>query len=281
MLLYGAYPNIRPELREELVKEANNPAEQPNQSDDESISSDLTQIMRSGAEADSTTNNKAMAASNSERDLTVLSAEEKPLETSDTSGASENGLDNRVAIGYHSQPATNLQRQSDLKLTDAPTDERLDSFGRRPYRFDKKTEALISQLHPEVQPLVREHLIRIMDADPGVEVRLFETYRSYDESNKYRAQGVYPAAKGGESRHNFRVAYDLAFFDPKTGKQIKDGNDIAVRMAGRIGKEVGLTWGGDFTGKQFDPSHFELNRGINIRTMRERYETGKDVFTGK
>jgi len=57
-----------------------------------------------------------------------------------------------------------------------------------------------------------------------------------------------------KSRHTDREAFDIAMLD-------KDGKvtwmTIAYKAAGRIGKSVGLVWGGDFQTTK-DYPHFEL-----------------------
>jgi hypothetical protein len=126
----------------------------------------------------------------------------------------------------------------------------------------------------------RELLVGIMEADLGVEVRLTEGFRTYEQQDWYYAQGrtrpgpIITSARGGESYHNFGVAVDLALFD-QSGRYL--ASDVAYRYVGRIGQRLGLTWGGVFG----DPSHFQLDQGISVRTMRSRFEAGWDVFTGR
>jgi peptidoglycan L-alanyl-D-glutamate endopeptidase CwlK len=155
-------------------------------------------------------------------------------------------------------------------------------------QFDRQTERLLSQLHPEVAALAREHLIRIVEADTGYEVKITKTYRSYGEQQKEYAKGRFgnpgptvTRARPGESPHNFGAGYDIAFIDPKTKKVVADPNDSAYQTAGRIGEELGLTWGMHFPDR--DAVHFELSetRGVDIPTMRKRHESGKDLYTGE
>lgn len=147
--------------------------------------------------------------------------------------------------------------------------------------LDAATEAKVRQLHPLVQPLARAH-IRQLIAD-GLKPKITAGFRSFEDQDILFARGRTTAgprvtnARGGESYHNFGVAYDIALFDEK-GRYITNGSDPRYTKAGTIGEDLKLEWGGrweDF----FDPSHFQYTKGIDIATMRERYESGKDVFT--
>jgi D-alanyl-D-alanine carboxypeptidase len=160
--------------------------------------------------------------------------------------------------------------------------------GPPPMKFDPQTEKYLSELHPNVAALAREHLTRIVQANTGYQVKITKAYRSYEEQEDEYAKGRFgnPGATvtksgAGESTHNFRAGYDIAFIDTKKQKMIEDPNDPAYQTAGRIGEALGLTWG--FRFPAVDGVHFELSdsRGVDINTMRQRYESGKDIYTGK
>jgi RHS repeat-associated protein len=152
-------------------------------------------------------------------------------------------------------------------------------------RFDQRTENILAGLNPDAAAAAREHLIQMSQDDLGVDVQLGGGSRTYAEQDAAYAQGrtapgsIITNARGGQSYHNFGVAYDIKLFEPN-GQYISNGSDMAYRQAGRIGAELGLTWGGSFK-SLFDPSHFQLDRGIDISTMRLRFESGRDVFTGQ
>lgn len=103
----------------------------------------------------------------------------------------------------------------------------------------------LSDLTPEVQALANKflELCRIR----GIGVLITCTLRDNEYQDYLYAQGRTRAgarvtnAKGGESSHNFGVAFD---FVPLTdGKP--DWNDLSkFRTVGKIAEEVGLEWGG-------------------------------------
>jgi hypothetical protein len=75
------------------------------------------------------------------------------------------------------------------------------------------------------------------------------------------------------------VAYDIAILDAE-GRYVRSGSDPRYLSSGVIGEALGLEWGGRWT-RPYDPAHFQLTRGVDLQTMRSRFETGRDVFTGR
>lgn len=64
---------------------------------------------------------------------------------------------------------------------------------------------------------------------------------------------------GGFSWHNWSEALDVAIFQ-EDGSPITDGSQPEYTLFGSIAKELGLTWGGDFTTfKDYD--HVQLRAG--------------------
>lgn len=58
-------------------------------------------------------------------------------------------------------------------------------------------------------------------------------------------------AKGGQSFHQYGIAFDIYTTDYK--------------KAGQIGKSIGLEWGGDWKGNLVDRPHFELKKGYKLK----------------
>lgn len=125
----------------------------------------------------------------------------------------------------------------------------------------------IADLHPILQPLCREFLIKCKDAK--LDARIIFTYRSDEEQDKLYAQGRTVKGvrvtnlKGGESKHNFSIneepaskAFDFGVFT-SDGDYITNGADWRYEKAGKIGEALGLRWGGRWR-SPFDPSHLEL-----------------------
>ena len=116
-----------------------------------------------------------------------------------------------------------------------------------------------ADLTPEMQILVVKFFGACMMAK--MKVILTSTYRDFESQDALYAQGrttpgkIVTNAKGGQSAHNFRVAFDAAPVGPD-GKV--DWNDTAkFKQMGAIGKSVGLDWSGDWV-KFPELAHFQL-----------------------
>jgi hypothetical protein len=69
-----------------------------------------------------------------------------------------------------------------------------------------------------------------------------------------RGEPYYQVAPFGQSRHEQGGAFDAL---PK-GATVGDATDPRLAQLGALGESIGLTWGGRWTGKKYDPWHFEL-----------------------
>lgn len=112
----------------------------------------------------------------------------------------------------------------------------------------------IEDLTQETQALYREFDRRMKEA--GQDYIVTCTYRSQEDQDELWARGrTKPGAKVTwvkHSRHTDREAFDIArLVNGKVSWRVLD-----YRQAGKIGQEVGLTWGGSW--KTPDPPHFEL-----------------------
>lgn len=123
------------------------------------------------------------------------------------------------------------------------------------------TDSRIADLCPELQALYAQWLEKCHDA--GIKTRAYVTWRSAADQDKAKADGK-SNASAGQSPHNcmtpdgepFSKAYDFVIFDDNA-QCVWDGKDSRYTQAGKIGKQLGLIWGGDF--KSFpDYDHLEL-----------------------
>lgn len=102
----------------------------------------------------------------------------------------------------------------------------------------------------------------------GIDILFTAGFRSYSEQMSLYAQGrergpngwvvtgkIVTRALPEKSAHCRRAAYDIACLVGR--KVVYDGHDGLYRTAGRLGKELGLVWGGDFT-HIHDMPHFGL-----------------------
>lgn len=121
-------------------------------------------------------------------------------------------------------------------------------------------------LYPKVAEM-RDKLVTIMEA-VGYPIVVTDEYRSYEAQDALYAQGrskpgnVVTNAKGGESYHNFRCAFDVAF---KKGTGITYDGDFD--MLGKVGKALGLEWGGDWS-SFVDRPHFQFTAGYSLADFR-------------
>ena len=110
----------------------------------------------------------------------------------------------------------------------------------------------------------------------GLEVMIFEGHRSFERQNKlYKTRtadgGRVTYARGGESFHNYGLAVDIVFYDAKGNPSWS--NDHPWDELGKIGKKLGLNWGGDFK-KINDRSHFEYHPGVGLTDIKQAYSEG-------
>lgn len=151
-------------------------------------------------------------------------------------------------------------------------------------RVDDRSERNIATLHPRVQPIAREFVRRCVAA--GLDARIICGTRTYAEQDALYEQGrtkpgpIVTKARGGQSNHNFGLAFDIGIF--ASGKYL--GSSPLYKKAGAIGRELGLEWGGDW--KFVDEPHFQLRpawaKGASasalLAGLRERLAAKRDVL---
>ncbi|WP_040308805.1 M15 family metallopeptidase [Asticcacaulis biprosthecium] len=126
----------------------------------------------------------------------------------------------------------------------------------------------IAALHPVVAARARAFLTRC--EGEGIELLVTSTYRDHESQNALYAQGrTRPGkkvtnARGGQSFHNWRVAFDmvpLRHGKPVWGTTGEDGR--LWQRVGAIGKAQGLEWAGDWRRFREYP-HFQYSGGLSI-----------------
>jgi peptidoglycan L-alanyl-D-glutamate endopeptidase CwlK len=147
--------------------------------------------------------------------------------------------------------------------------------------------AVLDSLDPYVANLAAQHLGQMGEA--GLDVRLTSGFRTYEKQDEiFSSQGSKKAptvtnARGGQSLHNFGLAFDIGVFE--RGTYIHDGADARYQRAGELGEGItdgsggpaGLEWGGRWD--EPDASHFQFDGGLPLRVIRERYDGGKPIFS--
>lgn len=80
------------------------------------------------------------------------------------------------------------------------------------------------------------------------------------------ATAYYPVAPYGSGYHGKGAAFDIKVVQWPAGKT----SDWAYRTLGAFAPKIGLRWGGNFSGKQVDPYHFEL--AISLGDAQARFD---------
>ena len=148
--------------------------------------------------------------------------------------------------------------------------------------FDARSEGNILGLHIKAQRLAREFLTKAANV-PYV-VRIISGTRTYAEQDDLYAKGRWGGppgpkvtrAKGGQSNHNFGIAWDVAMFE--NGRYMNGDapqDEPAYRdLAGQALVE-GLEWGGAWKNYP-DPPHYQLaSPYAKISEIRKRFEAGE------
>ncbi|EJQ93791.1 peptidoglycan-binding protein (plasmid) [Bacillus mycoides] len=121
----------------------------------------------------------------------------------------------------------------------------------------------IHSLHPYVKRLTKEFLD--LTKANGLDVRIYSVFRSWSEQDRLFSLGRWKPGKkvtnsrGGESYHNWGLAFDAAPFENET---IPWGNIKKFKQMGYLGQNLGLKWGGNFT-SIVDYPHFEYSFGLS------------------
>lgn len=130
----------------------------------------------------------------------------------------------------------------------------------------------LSELRPIVESMARA-LIHNAKAE-GIDLLVTSTYRDYESQNELYAQGrTKPGrkvtnARGGDSYHNHRVAFDVVPL--RNGKPVwgTTGDDRALWLrVGALGVEVGLEWAGNWRSFKEYP-HFQYTGGLTLREFK-------------
>lgn len=132
----------------------------------------------------------------------------------------------------------------------------------------------ISMCHPELQEKAKKLVEECKKQ--GLIVKIGECFRSVAEQNELYAQGrtkpgnVVTNAKGSSfsSMHQWGVAFDVIRND---GKGAYNDSDRWFSKVGKVGKKLGLEWGGDWT-SPVDKPHFQLkNWGSTTVKLKKLY----------
>ena len=146
--------------------------------------------------------------------------------------------------------------------------------------FDARSEAGISTLEPNAQRTARQFL-KTANALP-LTYKIISGTRTFAEQDELFAQGrtkpgkIVTKAKGGESNHNFGIAWDVGIFN---GRDYLTGETQEEEQAYiNLGKHIlahldGLEWGGDWH-DFVDRPHYQLAIEKTVADIRQLFEKG-------
>lgn len=149
---------------------------------------------------------------------------------------------------------------------------------------DNITLDRINKMHPKVRDEVREQYLTINTALPhGVRLRFSATHRTNSEQDAlYRQRPKVTNAKGGQSIHNYGLAFDIVILYDRDGNGTFETASWALdsnwMRVVNFFKSRGWTWGGDWTSFK-DYPHFEKTFGETWRTL-QRKKKFRDPDTG-
>ena len=129
--------------------------------------------------------------------------------------------------------------------------------------FDQITIDRINLLHPSIREDVKKWYLEINKKLPkGVRLRFTHTYRSIEEQNKlYNQKPKVTNAKGGQSIHNYGLAFDIVILFDKDDNGTFETASFKVDkywlQVAEFFKSKGFVWGGDWTSFK-DYPHFEV-----------------------
>jgi peptidoglycan L-alanyl-D-glutamate endopeptidase CwlK len=128
----------------------------------------------------------------------------------------------------------------------------------------------LNDLLPEVKARV-DKFIEACNHN-GIDLLVTSTYRDNESQAQLYAQGrtapgkIVTNAGPGDSYHNYRCAVDVVPL--LNGKPDWDGSHPVWAEIGRIGKESGLEWAGDW--KSFkELAHFQYTNGLTLAQLKE------------
>jgi peptidoglycan L-alanyl-D-glutamate endopeptidase CwlK len=125
----------------------------------------------------------------------------------------------------------------------------------------------------DLLPAVKERVEKFLNSakDAGIDLLVTSTYRDNESQNALYAQGrttsgrIVTNAKAGQSFHNYRCAVDVVPLI--NGKPVWDVSYQVWQTVGKLGKEAGLEWAGDW--KTFkEMPHFQYTNGFNLADLR-------------
>jgi peptidoglycan LD-endopeptidase CwlK len=145
-------------------------------------------------------------------------------------------------------------------------------------RFDPRTERNLAALQLPAQRAARLFMSAVLG--DGLDARIISGTRTYEEQNALFRQGRFgnpgprvTNARGGQSRHNFGIAWDIGIFEG--GAYL--GESPRYSRAAEVGLVDGIEWGGHWS-SFVDRPHYQLALPLSTTEIRGRFEAGEPYF---
>lgn len=149
--------------------------------------------------------------------------------------------------------------------------------------MDTRTAKNIESLHPNARDWAKAFLLAVDAADvlpPGHTVRIISGNRTWAEQDELYAQGrtknpnlpTVTNARGGQSNHNFGIAFDVGVFK---GEKYLGASPLYAAL-GPIGEGIGLEWGGHWKSR-IDQPHYQVKTGLKPSDLRALMLRGKPL----
>jgi peptidoglycan L-alanyl-D-glutamate endopeptidase CwlK len=150
--------------------------------------------------------------------------------------------------------------------------------------FDARSESNIQTLIPSAQREARRFLAKARAGFPNLAIRILSGTRTYVEQDQLFSKGrngnpgpIVTHARGGESNHNFGIAWDVGIFDG--GRYLTGGTaseEKAYRDLAPVAMSPALEWGGDWTSFT-DLPHYQMKTGLTLAQVQQRFEAGSAI----
>lgn len=152
-------------------------------------------------------------------------------------------------------------------------------YGKKYGTFDLRSETNISTLVPKAQVACRQFMKLAKEKFSVGTVQVLSGTRTYAEQDVlFAKRPVVTRARGGQSNHNFGIAFDVGIFvkgqyyTGSTRVQEKAYDDLAKLIKPAMGST--LEWGGDWK-SIVDKPHYQLRTGKSVAQCRALLEAGK------
>ncbi len=149
--------------------------------------------------------------------------------------------------------------------------------------FDSRSESNIRTLMPTAQEAARRFLDRASKGFPNLSVRIISGTCTYAEQEALYRKGrgdpgrIVTKASGGQSNHNFGIAWDVGIFD--SGRYITGDSQQEEKIYRNLAPIVmndALEWGGNWTSFT-DLPHYQMKLSLTLPQVRPLFEAGTKI----